>query len=158
MPHRTADAPCHHQRREAEAYAAPSVVGEIPTFPREVTGMPCFETSDHTTLFYIDWGTGDPVVFVHGQGLGADMGEYQALDVTDQGVHCIAYDQRGYGRSDQPGHGYDFDTFAAVASTAARTARAIPGGQFVVYEGASHGLFFTHRDRLNGDLLAFIRG
>lgn len=34
---------------------------------------PCFETSDRTTLFYTDWGTGDPVVFVHGQGLGADM-------------------------------------------------------------------------------------
>jgi pimeloyl-ACP methyl ester carboxylesterase len=126
------------------------MVGEIPTFPREVTGMPCFETSDHTTLFYIDWGTGDPVVFVHGQGLRADMWEYQALDVTDQGVHYIAYDQ--------PGHGYDFDTFAAVASTAARTARAIPGSQCVVYEGASHGLFFTYRDRLHGDILAFIRG
>jgi non-heme chloroperoxidase len=26
----------------------------------------------------------------------------------------------------------------------------------VVYEGASHGLPFTHRDRLNADLLAFI--
>ena len=78
--------------------------------------------------------------------------------MTGQGVHCIAYDQRGYGRSDQPGHGYDFDTFAAVEATAARTARAIPGSQLVVYEGASHGLFFTHRDRLNGELLAFIRG
>jgi non-heme chloroperoxidase len=49
------------------------------------------------------------------------------------------------------------DPFAAVEALAARTARAIPGSQFAVYEGASHGLFFTHRDRLNADLLAFIR-
>jgi non-heme chloroperoxidase len=74
--------------------------------------MPFFETSDRTTLFYTDWGTGDPVVFVHGQGLVADMWEYQMLDLTDRGVRCVAYDQRGYDRSDQLGHGYDFDTFA----------------------------------------------
>jgi hypothetical protein len=30
------------------------------------------------------------------------MWAYQTLDLTDRGVHCVAYDQRGYGRSDQP--------------------------------------------------------
>ena len=38
------------------------------------------------------------------------------------------------------------DPFAAVEATAARTARAIAGSQLTVYEGASYGLFFTHRD------------
>jgi len=38
-----------------------------------------------------------------------------------------------------------------------RTAALIPGGQFILYEGAPHGLFITHRDRFNADLLAFIK-
>ena len=38
-----------------------------------------------------------------------------------------------------------------------RTARAIPKSQLKVYEGAAHGLFLTHRNRLNSDLLDFIR-
>jgi len=32
----------------------------------------------------------------------------------------------------------------------------IPGCQFKVYEDAPHGLMFTHVDRLNGDLSAFL--
>ena len=39
-----------------------------------------------------------------------------------------------------------------------RTAQAIPKSQLKVYEGAAHGLFLTHRDRLTSDLLEFIRG
>jgi non-heme chloroperoxidase len=31
------------------------------------------EPRDGTSLFYQDWGTGKPVVFVHGWGLGAAM-------------------------------------------------------------------------------------
>jgi non-heme chloroperoxidase len=37
-----------------------------------------------------------------------------------------------------------------------RTARAIMGSQLKIYEGAAHGLFITHKDRLNSDLLDFI--
>jgi non-heme chloroperoxidase len=28
--------------------------------------MPFIETSDRTSLFYKDWGTGKPVLFLHG--------------------------------------------------------------------------------------------
>ncbi len=70
-------------------------------------------TSDGTSLFYRDWGTGAPVVFVHGGQLGADMWEYQIIPLVSQGLRCIAYDRRGCGRSDQPWHGYDPDTLAA---------------------------------------------
>jgi non-heme chloroperoxidase len=38
-----------------------------------------------------------------------------------------------------------------------RTAALIPGGQFILYEGAPHGVFITHKDRVNADLLAFIK-
>ena len=33
----------------------------------------------------------------------------------------------------------------------------IPGAELYVYEGAPHGLYFTHRERLNADLARFAR-
>ena len=74
--------------------------------------IPLVETRDRTSLFYKDWGTGKPVVFIHGWALGADMWEYQMPYLTSRGLRCIAYDKRGCGRSSQPWDGYDFDTFA----------------------------------------------
>lgn len=41
---------------------------------------------------------------------------------------------------------------------AERTAALLPHGRLRVYEGAPHGLFLTHAERLNRDLLAFVRG
>ncbi|AGS72410.1 alpha/beta fold hydrolase [Streptomyces collinus] len=38
-----------------------------------------------------------------------------------------------------------------------RTADLIPGSTFLTYEGAAHGLFATHAERLNADLLAFAK-
>jgi non-heme chloroperoxidase len=70
------------------------------------------ETSDGTSLFYNDWGTGKPVVFSHAWGLNADIWEYQLTELTDQGLRCIAYDRRGHGRSSDPGRGYDYDTLS----------------------------------------------
>jgi non-heme chloroperoxidase len=35
------------------------------------------------------------------------------------------------------------------------TAKLIPGAQLKVYEGAPHGLMFTHMSRFNRDLVAF---
>ncbi|HEY1706677.1 MAG TPA: alpha/beta hydrolase [Rhizomicrobium sp.] len=50
------------------------------------------------------------------------------------------------------------DASAPIALTGARTAALIRNSQYKVYEGAPHGLMFTHMDRLNADLEAFIRG
>jgi non-heme chloroperoxidase len=74
--------------------------------------MPYLNSTDTTDLFFRDWGSGDPIVFVHGWGLSSDMWEYQLPDMVDRGFRCVAYDRRGCGRSDQPGDGYDFDTLA----------------------------------------------
>src|SRR5690349_3117721 len=79
--------------------------------------MPYIETNDHTSLYYWQWGTGAPVVFISGFGTGGAMWEYQMLPLSDQGLRCISYDRRGHGRSDDPGHGYDFDTFADDLAT-----------------------------------------
>ena len=74
--------------------------------------MAYVETKDGTRLFYNDWGAGKPVVLIHGWPLNADMWEYQAPFLAENGCRVIAYDRRGFGRSDQPWSGYDYDTLA----------------------------------------------
>jgi non-heme chloroperoxidase len=51
-------------------------------------------------------------------------------------------------------HG-DGDQTVPLEISGALTAKAIPGSQFKVYEGAPHGLMVTHKDQLNADLVAF---
>jgi pimeloyl-ACP methyl ester carboxylesterase len=53
-------------------------------------------------------------------------------------------------------HG-DADTSSKLEMTSRRTALLIRGSELMIYEGAAHGLPFTHMDRLNSDLLAFIK-
>src|SRR5260370_12700895 len=72
--------------------------------------MPFIETTDRTSLFVTDWGSGAPVVFTHAWGLRSDQFDYQVPAFTDAGLHCVLYDRRGHGRSDRPATGYDFDT------------------------------------------------
>lgn len=52
-------------------------------------------------------------------------------------------------------HG-DKDVSAPWEKTGKRTARLLPASRLKLYEGAPHGLMFTHAERLNADLLAFI--
>ena len=54
-------------------------------------------------------------------------------------------------------HG-DQDASSPLEITGRATAALVPGARLALYEGAPHGLFLTHRDRLNADLLAFIQG
>ncbi|MFF4036639.1 hypothetical protein [Streptomyces sp. NPDC001816] len=35
--------------------------------------------------------------------------------------------------------------------------RLRPGSRLITYEGAAHGMFATHADRLNADLPAFVK-
>ncbi|MBL1178898.1 alpha/beta fold hydrolase [Pantanalinema sp. GBBB05] len=83
----------------------------------QLSNRSLIEMQDGTTLFFQDWGTGKPVVFVHGWVLGAAMWEYQMTALSSQGLRCIAYDKRGCGRSSQPGDSYDFDTLADDLAT-----------------------------------------
>ncbi len=63
-------------------------------------------------LFYQDYGSGRPVVFIHGWPLSHKMWEYQTSVLPNYGFRCIAYDRRGFGYSDKPWTGYDYNTLA----------------------------------------------
>lgn len=69
-------------------------------------------TSDHTKLFIKDWGSGRPVILLHGWPLSSDSWDFHAMAIADAGFRAIAYDRRGFGRSSQPWSGYDYDTLA----------------------------------------------
>ena len=79
--------------------------------------MPFVTTQDGTEIYYRDWGTGKPVVLIHGWPLNGDMWEHQANFLAEHGTRVINYDRRGFGWSGKPWSGYDYDTLAADLHT-----------------------------------------
>ncbi|GAA1347809.1 bromoperoxidase [Arthrobacter koreensis] len=71
------------------------------------------ENSSPIELYYEDHGKGQPVVLIHGYPLDGSSWEKQTAALLQAGYRVITYDRRGFGRSDKPAEGYDYDTFAA---------------------------------------------
>ena len=74
--------------------------------------MPYIKAQDGTEIYYYDWGTGAPVVLIHGWPVTSASWENQASALAEAGFRVIAYDRRGFGRSGWPYAGYDYDTLA----------------------------------------------
>src|SRR6266404_8003032 len=69
-------------------------------------------TKDGTTIFYKDWGKGQPIVFSHGWPLSADDWDAQMMFFGQLGYRVIAHDRRGHGRSSQTWGGNEMDTYS----------------------------------------------
>jgi non-heme chloroperoxidase len=74
--------------------------------------MDTVTTKDGVTIFYKDWGTGQPIVFSHGWPLSADDWDSQMMFFLKRGFRVIAHDRRGHGRSTQVSDGHDMDHYA----------------------------------------------
>jgi non-heme chloroperoxidase len=88
---------------------------DSPSQPHSYKGkrtMSTFTTKDGTTIYYNDWGQGQPIVFSHGWPLSSEAFEDQMFYLASRGYRCIAHDRRGHGRSSQPWQGNDMDTYA----------------------------------------------
>ena len=64
-------------------------------------------------LYYEDYGSGSPVVLIHGWPLSSRSWENQVPALVEAGHRVVTYDRRGFGKSSQPWTGYDYNTFAA---------------------------------------------
>jgi len=104
--------------------------------------MTYITTRDNTKLYVKDWGTGRPVILMHGWPLSSDSWDDQAMAIADAGMRAIAYDRRGFGRSDQPWGGYNYDTLsddladvieATGATDAAIVGFSMGGGEVARY-------------------------
>lgn len=95
--------------------------------------MPIIETRDGTELYVKDWGEGRPVILIHGWPLSADSWDDQALALANAGHRVIAYDKRGFGRSDQPWHGYEYDTLADDLADVIRASEIVSGAALVAF-------------------------
>ena len=72
------------------------------------------ETANNSVnIFYQEYGTGKPVLFIHGWPLNHEMWEYQLAELPKHNLRCITYDRRGFGKSDRTWESYDYDTLAA---------------------------------------------
>ncbi len=67
----------------------------------------------NTTLHVDDTGgSGRPVVLIHGWPLSGESWSEQVPALERAGYRVVTYDRRGFGRSDKPARGYDYDTLA----------------------------------------------
>ncbi|MFC0204947.1 alpha/beta fold hydrolase [Novosphingobium soli] len=116
--------------------------------------MTMIRMRDGTHLRVKTLGTGRPVVLIHGWPLSADSWDAVMIGLAESGFRAIAYDRRGFGRSDQPPGGYDYDTFAddlaeVMAATqatqdAALVGFSMGGGEIARYMSRHGGRGVSH--------------
>lgn len=97
-------------------------------------------------------GSGRPVVLIHGWPMTHESWELQVSALTTAGFRVVTYDRRGFGESDKPSGGYDYDTLAddlagvleALDLTDATLVGFSMGGGEVARYAARHGVDRLH--------------
>jgi len=69
---------------------------------------------DATRIRYIDTGQGTPVLFLHGLGASVYAWRKNIGAVSAAGFRVVAFDNRGFGSSDKPAHGYTNAEYARL--------------------------------------------
>lgn len=64
-------------------------------------------------IFYEDYGSGQPVILIHGWPLSRKSWEQQVWKLVESGYRCISYDRRGFGISSSPWNDYDYSSLAS---------------------------------------------
>jgi len=90
--------------------AAP--IPEAQRYPAGTAFRAQYRTVDGTRLRLIDTGNGTPVVFIHGFGASIYGWRYQLPPTVTAGYRVVAFDNRGFGFSDKPAHGYTNAAYA----------------------------------------------
>lgn len=118
--------------------------------------MTRIKTTDGIELYVKQWGRGDRVlVLAHGWPLSADSWDDVALPLSEAGWRVVAYDRRGFGRSEQPVDGYDYahfvDDFTAVVDWTGAANVAVGG--FSMGGGEVAGYVEKHGDKVSHAIL-----
>jgi non-heme chloroperoxidase len=103
---------------------------------------------------------------MHGWPLSGDTFDETALALADNGFRAVVPDRRGFGRSDQPWDGYDYDTFAddvaavlenaGVGGPIALVGFSMGGGEVARFPSRYRGTEVSHAV-LIGSVLPFMR-
>lgn len=106
--------------------------------------MPHATAKDGTRLYYKDWGKGRPVVLLHGWPLTGDTFDQAGMALAEKGFRAIIPDRRGFGRSDKPWAGNDYDTYtddiaailddAGITDTVALVGFSMGGGEVARFQ------------------------
>ena len=64
-------------------------------------------------IYYEDFGSGQPIILIHGWPLSGKSWEHQVPVLLDLGYRVISYDRKGFGKSFVSASGYDYDSLTA---------------------------------------------
>lgn len=64
-------------------------------------------------LYYEDFGSGQPIILIHGWPLSGKSWELQVPVLLAAGYRVITYDRKGFGKSSPTADGYDYDGLSA---------------------------------------------
>ena len=71
------------------------------------------KAKEQVDIFYEDYGSGQPVILIHGWPLSRKSWEQQVWKIVEEGYRCISYDRRGFGTSSSPWDSYGYSALAS---------------------------------------------
>lgn len=82
-------------------------IPEARRFPAGTSLVARYVMVDSTRIRYVDAGRGTAVVLIHGLAASMYSWRHTIQPLAQAGFRVIAFDNRGFGFSDKPDHGYD---------------------------------------------------